>query len=482
MNKNLVSFIRANLLLVKSPSEITTELLQKGWTEKDITEAFIEAKKITIPPVPSPPKQSDLDIIDISHLSASKVLLFLGGLIIVLAGILYIGINWSGWESAARIGAILLPIIILDMTAFWLWNSKSQKNALAFITAGSLLFPFFLVVTFSEISFLKTLTNWQTGFFISTATLALYLFLSAYFISPTWSLLSPLTGLFAYFFLLRVIDLEKMFSWPVEAWAFLIPALFLIAIAYYYYKLKLEDRSTIVITIGSLASAIALLRLITYGFGHEETSWLALLPLIGYFALAVYFEKQSQIKNCLPLYFVSLLGFSFDLAKLAMSGNILHTLPGTSIINQTDKLHVGGSIIIAGLIFMGVVYLLKQMQSRNFNATVIFNNFFEFIGTFAILGGIFFLGTSGKEFVYETLLLIVSLGFVFGSIIRQSRIFLYVGTLFLVVYIFDIGSEYFQNQVGWPITLFTAGLISMGIGLAMERIKRKFFSEKAIGD
>ena len=82
----------------------------------------------------------------------------------------------------------------------------------------------------------------------------------------------------------------------------------------------------------------------------------------------------------------------------------------------------------------------------------------------------------GKEPVYEPLLLFSSLGFIFGSIVNKSRQFLYLGTLFLIIYIFDIGAEYFESNVGWPITLFVAGLASMGIGFGIEKLRRKYFT------
>lgn len=93
----------------------------------------------------------------------------------------------------------------------------------------------------------------------------------------------------------------------------------------------------------------------------------------------------------------------------------------------------------------------------------------------AILGGLFGLGLDGKKFVYETMLLLGSLGFIFFSIPIKSRTFLYVGTWFLIVYIFGIGGEYFQNQVGWSITLFIAGLLSMSIGFGMEKLRKQYF-------
>ena len=52
-----------------------------------------------------------------------------------------------------------------------------------------------------------------------------------------------------------------------------------------------------------------------------------------------------------------------------------------------------------------------------------------------------------------------------------------INRLFLIIYIFDIGGEYFQNQIGWPITLFVAGILSMGVGIGIEVIRRNYFNK-----
>ena len=41
-----------------------------------------------------------------------------------------------------------------------------------------------------------------------------------------------------------------------------------------------------------------------------------------------------------------------------------------------------------------------------------------------------------------------------------------------MIYIFTIGWEYFEDDVGWPLTLFISGLISMFIGYGIERLKK----------
>ena len=81
----------------------------------------------------------------------------------------------------------------------------------------------------------------------------------------------------------------------------------------------------------------------------------------------------------------------------------------------------------------------------------------------------------GKQPLFETLILIGSLVFIFSSVLRQSKIFLYEGTFFLVIYIFSIGYEYFQNQIGWPLTLLVAGLLSMFTGLMIEKLRKRYF-------
>jgi hypothetical protein len=117
INKQLLDYIQKSLESGASIEQITPALVGQGWNNQDIKEASAKASEIisqkinvAVPP-PAPPKKSEWNI-EVKNLSASQVLLYLGGLIVVIAGIIYIGINWSQWGSVARISAIFLPMLI----------------------------------------------------------------------------------------------------------------------------------------------------------------------------------------------------------------------------------------------------------------------------------------------------------------------------------------------------------------------------------
>ena len=130
------------------------------------------------------------------------------------------------------------------------------------------------------------------------------------------------------------------------------------------------------------------------------------------------------------------------------------------------------------MIYLIFAYIIEKLKNIGFKEALKQRNFFNIVGPLWVLGTIFYLGLGGKKPVYETLLLLSSLSFIFGSIPRLTRQYLYIGTIFLIIYIISIGGEYFQNEVGWPITLFIAGLTSMGISIFMEKIRRKYFTNQ----
>ncbi len=478
MNKSLVDYIKCALLGGRSEKDITSSLLQKNWPEPEVSKAFNFIRTIKIPQIPSPPKKSDLNIeINIGALSASKLLLFIGGLIMVLAGIIFVSLNWQSWPPLMHVLAIFLPMLFADVGAFSLWKKNSSKSqALLFIITGALLLPLFLIILVNELTMFRGLDLWQTGFLISGLTFAAYLLQSAYFVSPVWTFMSGLTGITSYFFLIRILDLKNKFEGPIEAWAFFIPAGILTLITYLYGKSGLEDRFKIMMALSFLVTVIPTFYLLIFGFYDEPTGWLVFIPLVLYFLLALGFEIQGLKEASLAMYGISLMGFAMASARMGLTGNFMHVFFGTP---KSDPAALGGSIVFTGILSLGVFYLLKLLKQTGSTAAN-FSGFFEILATTEILGGIFQLSLGGKKIFYESLLLFSSLGFIFGSILRQSRAFLYIGSLFLVIYIFDIGSEYFQNEVGWPITLFMAGIMSMAIGLTMEKIRKKYFNQTPV--
>src|SRR3989344_2402991 len=157
VNKQILDYVQKSLEGGYSVEQISTALTEQGWNPTEINEALLKAQEIiqqkSAAPVapPVPPKKSEWNI-ELKSLSASQILLYIGGLIVVLAGIIYIGINWSQWGSAARIFAILLTMLICYGAGVpMFFSSEHKKQGIVFLVVGSLLFPFFLSVMFKEL-------------------------------------------------------------------------------------------------------------------------------------------------------------------------------------------------------------------------------------------------------------------------------------------------------------------------------------------
>lgn len=450
----------------QSKEQIYFQLLKEGYKLEEINAAYnypLVAEKI--------PQKKNIEI-DTSKLTASKILLYLGGLITILGGVIYIGINWNQWNQIGRILAIFVPMLITYLIGYPAWFNKTyQKQALVFIFTGSLLFPLFLYTTFTEFHIYKNSLD-AFGFAIALLTLIFYLIESLIISSPIWGFLSPMAGLFVYHFGIGLLGTEHLFKTSSKAWAYLLPATFYIFLGFYYQKNKLYERAKYLFLIGVIAAMFSLIFILINSFRAEKDAWFLLIPCLLYFLTAIYFEKSSQKQHSTSLYFLSILTLFLTVGRLAISGDILNLFFGHQFSNYIT---IGGSITIAGTIYLSTSYLLPQLKKFGLEEPVRFGNFLKTIGTLAFLGGIFDMGLGGKKPIYETLLLLASLGFIFGSILNQSRAFLYLGTLFLVIYIFGIGTEYFQNQLGWPLTLFVAGLISMGIGFIVEKLRHHYF-------
>lgn len=405
-------------------AQIESDLIKLGWDKTIIDSEWQEylnqvQEQDTKDPLqpPTPAKANDIDL-DLKKLSASQVLLYLGGLIVVIAGVIYIAINWSIWNSFLRVLAILVPLAILLGTGIYLWlKANSQKVGLVFLYTGSMLFPLFLVVFLNETKLFSPDSYEMFGLVVSGLSLTLYLIMHFSFKHPAWSFLYSITFLSCWLFLLRVLNMDQNWDYLMTTWSFLIPAGILIALGWWYEYQKQTDYSRFPYLLGNL-TALAVLSILTV---------------------------QNEL-------FANLLNFIDDPNKKGAH-----------------------SMILLGIIYLGLNYLAGSFKSSNFKEILSYQKLYQFVTVLAILSGVFRNSLGAHEPVWETFLLLGSLGFVFGSIPSQSRVYLYGGSLFLMVYIFDIGGEYFQDQVGWPITLFIAGLMCMGAGFGIERLRKKYF-------
>lgn len=100
------------------------------------------------------------------------------------------------------------------------------------------------------------------------------------------------------------------------------------------------------------------------------------------------------------------------------------------------------------------------------------------LGVIGGLGAIFALGgfKPDQNLFWELVFpLAVAACVAVGSYISR-RDFLWLGSLALMVYIVKISFEYFQDSLGWPVTLILAGVLLIGIAYGSLALRRKYFS------
>jgi hypothetical protein len=475
-NDKLRAYINTYWQRGYEPDQIEASLLSSGVEPSLAHEAILdvkeERKKASLVPLP-PFKQAKGGLgIELSQLSASQILLFLGALIVVLAGIFYVGINWSQWGSFGRIAAIFLPMVICYLVGANLFVGEHNKSSMAFLLSGGLLFPFFLIVTFNELQLFRGLGSDVFSFWVSSLTVLSYIISDFFFGNSIWAFLYELVGLWAYYFFLKLMGVPSVFTATSMAWYLLIVAIGYIAVAPWYEKRGKIQTALHSHGIGILVVCFSFLRFYARSLTNESTVWL--LVLFGIFSIvaAMAYEKSLYKKYCRSLYGLGVIMLVLSFIRLSWGGLLIRQLFGM----QEPIKDIGGwSVVLVGIVMAAVGYFAKQLASYPKISEMKIPEAFDAISCLWILGGLLFLGLGGNNPLYETLLLIVSVAFIFASIPRKAQSYLVFGTLFLIIYIFSIGGEYFQNDVGWPITLFVAGLASMGVGIMIEKMRKRYF-------
>ncbi len=126
---------------------------------------------------------------------------------------------------------------------------------------------------------------------------------------------------------------------------------------------------------------------------------------------------------------------------------------------------------------VGISYMfLGYAFSKNEHAPL--SGFLYGFGVLGFLGSAMFLGgwKPNQNVFWELIYPVLIFGTLFLSVYVKSRSFLTWGTIFLMMYILKITSEYFSSGLGWPLALVIAGLAMIGIGYLSLSLKNKYFS------
>ncbi|MFC1640960.1 hypothetical protein ACFL2D_02845 [Patescibacteria group bacterium] len=482
-NPQLTYFVEQAFDRSYSRSKTISLLEKQGWDKTDIEEAVaatekkIQTRRSAPLTPPKPPKRAEWNAnINLSEITASQVLLFLGALIVVLAGAIYIGIGWSQWTPLSRIIAIFLPTVICYGVGMSLWaKAKHKKEGAVFITVGSLLFPFFLVVFFKQLELFETPYNYNFILTTSFFTFIQFLILALLLKFSVFILLYQVTFIVMAYSFVRTIGVGPLRETTSLAWIFSVIGLAYLFLEILYKKYKQKTAGQYSFIIGVAILFISATELLFASMLHNRVVWLALLLGMAYFCTGLLLESYKRKTYAHVLYVAGVYIGSFSFIHLCGSTKLI-----THFVDfpHADKFTIAGwAFILVGLLYLLIGFLLSMLRKYGLEGASNYRPFFSNVGPIVIILAVFALGLDGHKIGYETALLLLSLGYIFGSIPGKRRLYLLTGTLFLVIYIFSIAGEYFQDEVGWPLALFFAGMLSMGISVLMERIRRKYFAQ-----
>lgn len=127
-------------------------------------------------------------------------------------------------------------------------------------------------------------------------------------------------------------------------------------------------------------------------------------------------------------------------------------------------------VLIVGLSYILLGYNFSKNEKRSLTG------FLYGFGSLFVLASTLLLGewTPNQNIFWELSYPAIVFGLMFLSVQIKSKSFLTWSTIFLMLYIFKITSEYFTSGLGWPLALVIAGLSIIGIGVMSVSIRKKY--------
>lgn len=198
-------------------------------------------------------------------------------------------------------------------------------------------------------------------------------------------------------------------------------------------------------------------------------------------ALVALYEINSNIQTPWPIAMIFALIFLFYSILTLIQKNIILTF--FTIANATVAIYMAvfailengsfpeGQIIAYLTMVVGISYLLL---ARSFQGT--WNE--RLVGLLYFFGITGILGAAFNETIGQVIWQLIYIPIIIGSILLavhlKSRSILTSSTIFLIIFVSYITSEYFADSVGWPLALVFLGLLFIGLGYLSIAINRKY--------
>jgi hypothetical protein len=190
-----------------------------------------------------------------------------------------------------------------------------------------------------------------------------------------------------------------------------------------------------------------------------------LYPGIGFFVLGVILDRRKLIHFAWPLCMAGLVMIVISLSVIAVSepamfGWLLRWRPEFLEESEPQLL----SFIFNGLVYLGLAGVCRSLGTRLQRTLA---SILNWLGPIHILGTLRILDSDELEIpeshalIYRILLPIASLGFVFGSVVRQMKSFFFSGLAGTATAVQRFTAEYLKNFFAWPVSLIITGIIWM---------------------
>ena len=124
---------------------------------------------------------------------------------------------------------------------------------------------------------------------------------------------------------------------------------------------------------------------------------------------------------------------------------------------------------------VGITYMLIGYAFSKKGFVSLSNYLYDF-GIIGFLGSALLLSDwkPNQSVLWELIYPGLIFGTLFLSVHIKRKSFLISGTLFLMLYILKLTSEYFSSGLGWPLTLVITGLAMISVGYLSFSLKKKY--------
>jgi len=189
----------------------------------------------------------------------------------------------------------------------------------------------------------------------------------------------------------------------------------------------------------------------------------------------------NQIYSLVASVMLAIYLLSFFLFKKSIFA-LFSIIFGTWLFFSFTNMHQPESTILSEielfehrLLIVGISYILLGYKFSK-NSLVTLKGILYGFGIFSVLFSIFLLsGWAPKQNLVWELIYPFLIGFtIYISISIKSKEFLVWGTLFLMLFLFKITSEYFTNSLGWPLALVLVGFAMIIIGYVSYFLNKKY--------